>query len=832
MIDNLPENNLIQQAENVIKESLNFLLEDLLDIKNNRNIVTDSLLESDNSKESAQNKINNQYITIKETPTLSEYFVLEDIRYGWLGNNSSIQHQPVASARCNCPNCCNRILTSNLVTELSETLPQSIAIPPSNNNLDFSKIEALLSSYKWNSNTITYSFYEDDIFGGKYYGSETNVREVSSKVKENVREILDWLETIIEVDFVEVAETNTNTFGQIRYMLSDSPGYAWAYYPSSSNLGGDVHLKGSYDHKKDTNGFQNDAGKHGYMSLIHETLHALGLKHPHEEDNTLSTEEDNTAYTVMSYEFSGNSSGTAMPYDIAALQYLYGARDHNTEDDTYSFDSTTDVWTINGNTVLETPHRTKQTIWDSNGIDTLNFSQLSFNSSGYSFDLNPGGWLIANDVNQQNTSKGNLYNYGTSIAFDVTLENIINSNSNDYIIANSAANIFGGYNYGVSVGNDTLVDTNSLDVLDLSGYSVSDITQTQNGDDLIIELGDSGSVTVEKYFSATADNRLQIQLQEDDSDNEEEPNSITIGEVGTIQGVNHQLQTIQLQGNYTNPVVFAQPLSRNGGDTAIVRVTDTQSDSISFYVQEAEYLDGKHIKESFSYMVLETGSWQLADGTLVEVGTVNSNANIRSQWETIDFQSDFSQAPVVLSQVQSTNNSEFIRTRQTQGTATGFKVALEKEESLKKSQYQQDRIGWLAISSGAGTWDGNYYQATNTGDKVTHRWHSLDLSDNFTETPQVLAAIASYDGGDASGLRSREITGANGTNIEIRIEEDRSLDNEMWHTTEDVNFFAIEGTGLLTAEVYEPTASSFVLSENSELSNEENIFAINSIADI
>ncbi len=106
------------------------------------------------------------------------------------------------------------------------------------------------------------------------------------------------------------------------------------------------------------------------------------------------------------------------------------------------------------------------------------------------------------------------------------------------------------------------------------------------------------------------------------------------------------------------------------------------------------------------------------------------------------------------------------------------------------------------------------------------------MSDNFTETPQVLASIASYDGGDSSGLRSREITGANGTNIEIKIEEDRSLDNEMWHTTEDVNFFAIEGTGLLTAEVYEPTASSFVLSENGGLSNEENILAINSIADI
>ncbi|MDJ0647402.1 MAG: M10 family metallopeptidase [Xenococcaceae cyanobacterium MO_188.B19] len=839
MIDNILKNNLIQETEYLIEESIEFLLDDLLDNEDTSNIVTDSLLESDNSEESPQNKITNQSITINETSTSSEYSLLEDIRDGWLGNNNNIliQHQAVESAKCNCPNCCSGILPSNFVTELSDTSPQPITITSSNNNLDFSKIEALLSSYKWNnSNTITYSFYEDDVFAGDYYSTkETNVQEVSSKVKENVREILNWLETIVDIDFVEVAETSTDTFGQLRYMLSErlDYNYAWAYYPSSSDIGGDIHLRESYDHQTNTNGFQNDAGKHGYMSLIHETLHALGLKHPHSGDQTLSTEDDNTAYTVMSYEFAGYSSGTAMPYDIAALQYLYGAKDHNTGDDTYIFDGTTDVWTVNGNTVLETTHRTKQTIWDSNGIDTLDFSQLSLNSSGYSFDLNPGGWLIANNVNQQNTSKGNYYSYGTSIAFDVTLENIIGSNSNDYIIANSAANIFGGYDYGVSVGNDTLVNTDGFDILDLSSYSVSDITQTQNNNDLIIDLGDFGSVTVEEYFVSAIDNRLQIQLEEGDFDNIEYPSSnVTIGEVGRIDGVTHQLQTIQLQGNYTNPVVFAQPLSRNGTQTAIARVTDIQSDSISFYVQEAEHLDGKHNRESFSYMVVEAGTWQLADGTLVEAGTTNSNANVGSQWETINFQSNFTQAPVVLSQVQTTNNSEFIRTRQKNGNATGFKVALEKEDNLKNSPYQQDTVGWLAISSGEGTWDGNYYQATNTGDNVTHQWYGLNLSDNFTETPQVLASIASYDGPDSSGLRSREITGANGTNIEIRIEEDKSLDSEMGHTTEDVNFFAIEGTGLLTAQVYEATPSAFTLDGNSGFSNEEDIFSINSIADI
>ncbi|MDJ0536314.1 MAG: M10 family metallopeptidase [Xenococcaceae cyanobacterium MO_207.B15] len=838
MFNNFFQNNLIQEAQNTLFQSFEPILKDLVNLKEQNKKYPDSTSnpEPNNSEESQHSNTLVASIEVDETTESSISSSLAEIRDGWLGDsNNSWQHQNIASFRCNCPSCCSGILPSDLVTESSST-PSDETITP--NTLEFDKIEALLSSYQWNSNTITYSFYEDDVFNGSYYdyATETNVREVSDKIKENVREIVDWLETVVDIDFVEVEETDTNTYGQIRYMFSDGPNYAYAYYPNNYwDIGGDIHFNPSYDYEGGTNGFQNDPGKHGYMSIIHEMFHALGLKHPQDGNPNLTTSDDNTAHTVMSYKFTGNSAGTAMPYDIAALQYMYGAKDHNTGDDTYTFGSTTDVLSVNGDTVLETPHRVKQTIWDSNGIDTLDFSQLSLNSSGYSFDLNPGGWLIANNVNQQSSNSGNYYNYGTSIAFDVTIENIIASSSNDYIIANDAANIFGGYDYGIAVGNDTLVNTDGLDILDLSGYSASDIIQTQNNNDLVIDLEGYGSVTVEDYFVSGIDNRLQIQLQEDTISlitTEDPNNNVTIGEIGRIDAVNHNLQTIQLQGNYTNPVVFAQPLSQNGGQTSILRVTDIQSDSLSFYVQQAESLDGSHVNESFSYMVVEAGTWQLADGTLLEVGTFTSNSNVGGEWETLNFQSDFVETPVVLSQIQTTNNSEFIRTRQNNAGVNGFDLALEKEESLKSSEYQQDSIGWLAISSGEGTWDGNYYQATNTGNQVQHEWYGLDLSPNFTETPEILASIATYDGVDSAGLRSREITGANGSTVEIRIEEDKSLDNEIVHTTEDVNFFAIEGTGLLTAQVYNPAANSWALDPNTGFSNEESVLGLDLVADI
>ena len=84
------------------------------------------------------------------------------------------------------------------------------------------RIDALVSGYKWALTTVTYSFYEDSVFGGSYYGSESGVREVSEGVKTNVRAIMAWYSTLVNVDFVEVAETS-GTVGQLRFMLSSSP---------------------------------------------------------------------------------------------------------------------------------------------------------------------------------------------------------------------------------------------------------------------------------------------------------------------------------------------------------------------------------------------------------------------------------------------------------------------------------------------------------------------------------------------------------------------------------------------------------------------------------
>ncbi len=67
-----------------------------------------------------------------------------------------------------------------------------------------------------------------------------------------------------------------------------------------------------------------EPGGPGFQTLLHELGHALGLKHPFEEDIHLPSGQDNTGNTLMSYTDVGGPYSAFSPYDIAALNWLYG----------------------------------------------------------------------------------------------------------------------------------------------------------------------------------------------------------------------------------------------------------------------------------------------------------------------------------------------------------------------------------------------------------------------------------------------------------------------------------------------------------------------------
>jgi serralysin len=62
----------------------------------------------------------------------------------------------------------------------------------------------------------------------------------------------------------------------------------------------------------------------GIELLLHEIGHAMGLKHPFAGEPRLSSADDDTMHTLMSYTRVGSNKSTYSPFDLDALMYLYG----------------------------------------------------------------------------------------------------------------------------------------------------------------------------------------------------------------------------------------------------------------------------------------------------------------------------------------------------------------------------------------------------------------------------------------------------------------------------------------------------------------------------
>jgi len=116
-------------------------------------------------------------------------------------------------------------------------------------------------------------------------------------------------------------------------------------------------------------------------------------------------------------------------------------------------------------------------------------------------------------------------------------------------------------------------------------------------------------------------------------------------------------------------------------------------------------------------------------------------------------------------------------------------------------------VGYVALSPGSGTINELDYTAGSTPDSVTHNWYNLDFQPNFANSPNFIAQLATYDGPNSAGLRYQNLTE---DNVQVKVEEDTSKDREKWHTTEKVNFLAIED-GALSAYGYDPITGMAII---------------------
>jgi len=356
------------------------------------------------------------------------------------------------------------------------------------------------------STTITYSFSgtsERHLFEDGYSYPDTTVYKThafSLAQQAAVKLALEQISNVADITFVEVAETAAEV-GTIRYGFTDflpenNSGSAFAYTPGLGPKAGDIWFKVNSNKLQKAGGIDvafERGTDHMFKTLLHETGHALGLKHPHDGEVTMPTGLDQRNYSLMSYTEPENSyyydvdgnrayaiSFTPMVYDIAALQHLYGAAVHNADDTVYKYDP-------------DKPFA--EAIWDSGGYDTLDLSDFK---KGSTISLVPGAYstIVVNEWTM-------THNLG--IAFGTTIEKVIGGSGNDIIKGNAANNTL----YG-SAGDDTLTGGVGYDTL-VGGIGADTFVYTKgDGNDVII--GFEEGVDQISYSGFTAAEEAQFEV--------------------------------------------------------------------------------------------------------------------------------------------------------------------------------------------------------------------------------------------------------------------------------------------------------------------------------
>lgn len=376
-------------------------------------------------------------------------------------------------------------------------------------------IDAVLIGSKWTGTALTFSFPDSGtVYGNRYdFGQALRHVEFNDAQKAASRDAFAMISGYTNLTFTELAPDSEErpTIRLSSTNLQDV-GSAMGYFPNlPDGVAGDIWFgRTQQPYYEDP-----QRGNWGYITVLHEIGHTMGLKHGHSDytnddlgsyfgldrsfygTRALEYERDGQQWSIMSYTNAPNTipayngdaksqAQTYMMYDIAALQYMYGANYATNGGDTvYRWDPNTGALSLNG-VVQYTPTGNKvlSTVWDGGGNDTYDFGAYT---SGLSIDLRPGemttlsleqranALAYIDGVSPMSSNIGNALLYQGNTAS--LIENAIGGSGNDRIVGNQANNRLEG-----GAGDDMLAGGKGSDLLiGGAGNDVADFADAASG---------------------------------------------------------------------------------------------------------------------------------------------------------------------------------------------------------------------------------------------------------------------------------------------------------------------------------------------------------------
>jgi Ca2+-binding RTX toxin-like protein len=379
-------------------------------------------------------------------------------------------------------------------------------------------VDATLIGSKWGTQNLTFSFPTDGSQYGANYDSGLNKYHIDLGPLQQAaaRAGFAMISSYTNLTFTEGDPTNANI--RISQTADNDVGSAQGMFPSDK-----LPQAGDSWFGRTSQPFYDLAikGSWGYSTMLHEIGHTMGLKHGHQDytnldlsfyfggsprfgTRSLEAQVDGQAWSLMSYTpapgtsgFSGdkaNQPQTFMQFDIAALQYMYGANyGTNATDTVYRWSETTGEMFVNGQGQgAPMENKVLLTVWDGDGIDTYDLSNYN---NGVVVDLRPGGFTTLNQaqlVNHLAWQSGVAPAVGSvanALLFNndarSLIENAIGGSGNDRITGNQANNVLDGGagddRLEGGLGSDTLIGGAGNDTAVIGGTTGFTVTLNSTG---------------------------------------------------------------------------------------------------------------------------------------------------------------------------------------------------------------------------------------------------------------------------------------------------------------------------------------------------------------
>lgn len=419
-------------------------------------------------------------------------------------------------------------------------------------------VDAVLIGSKWTGAGLTFAFPDNpDVYGTRYdSGQQTAGFAFNDMQKAAARDAFALVSSYTNLTFTEVDATQERPTLRLSQTASSTVPSAMGNFPHSETPRFGQNPSGDIWFGRSEQPFYTDPqkGNWGFTTMMHEIGHTLGLKHGQDDytpfdlggelfgsdtplygTRAIEYAKNGQAWSLMTYTtapatrfgFNGdgvNQAQSYMQFDIAALQYLYGANfTTNAGDTVYRWDKNSGEKFVNdvgqgaptGNKVLET-------IWDGGGTDTYDLSNYD---GGVVADLRPGGFLTLSIEQQANVSsyfdgyQPIGVNVGNALLYQgdtrSLIENAIGGAGDDVLIGNQAGNVLTG-NAGDDLfdggeGSDTIIGGDGSDTASFStAKSGIRVTLNDGMADILVANGDDVDrlVSIENVLGTAYDDRL------------------------------------------------------------------------------------------------------------------------------------------------------------------------------------------------------------------------------------------------------------------------------------------------------------------------------------